>query len=215
MKIFRSHKKFVVAGLALTVAVLGAGTAYAYFTSHGTGAGAAKTGTASAVTISQVGAGYDSLISSGTYSQDQCFSCTSLDELGNNITLSTGSASQLTTVVVAVDNWGAAVSGVPMTFSIDNTVDGAISDTVSASFPAATNPGTQPSETNVTFDFSSQDAFVDSAFTYGITFNTTPGAAPVSAAGSLNVALSSSATDLSVGTDTTPGFTHDVGWLRG
>jgi hypothetical protein len=215
MKLFRNHKKMVVAGLALTVALLGGGTAFAYFTSHGTGTGSAKTGTASAVSISQVGAGYDSLIATNAYSQDQCFSCTQLKELGNKVTLSTSDASQLTTVVVAVDNWGAAVSGVPMTFSIDNTVAGPISDTVSASFVAATNPGTKPSETNVVFDFSSQGAFVDPTFTYGITFNTTPGAAPVDAAGSLNVALSSSATDLSVGTDAVPGSIWMLGGYAG
>jgi len=93
-----------------------------------------------------------------------------------------------------------------MTLTINNTVGGGpISDTQDFDFPAAINPNTEPSETNVTFDFSSQDAFVDTSFVYGITFNTTPGAAPVAAADSLNVALSSSATDLSVGSDTAPG----------
>jgi hypothetical protein len=193
-----------VAGLALVVAIATGGAAFAYFTSTGSGTGSAKTDTASNVTISQIGAGYDSLISTGNYSQDQAFAATSLNELGNDITLSTPDASQLTTVVVAVDNWGPAVTGVPMTFSINNTVNGPISDTVYASFSAAISSGT-PSEANVTFDFTSQGAFVDPEFVYGITFNTTPGAAPVAAAESLNVALSSSATDLLVGTDTVPG----------
>ncbi len=61
MKLFKTHKKAVVVSLALTVAILGGGTAFAYFTSHGSGAGSAKVGTASTLTISQVGAGYDSI----------------------------------------------------------------------------------------------------------------------------------------------------------
>ena len=192
--------------VATVVLLAIAGGAFAYFTSTGSGAGSAKTATASNVTISQIGAGYDSLISTNSYSQDQCFACDGPNELGNNITLSTPDAAQLVNVVVAIDNWGAAETDVPMTLTIDNTVGGGpVSDTQDFSFPAAINPNTDPSETNVTFDFSAQDAFVDQSFVYGITFNTTPGAAPVTAADSLNVALSSSASDISVGTDTTPG----------
>ena len=205
-KLFGSKKR--IAALAVAAAVLAAGgAAFAYFTSSGAGAGSAQTGSASNVTISQVGAGYDSLISTNSYSQDQCLSgCSGPDEIGNDITLSSSASyQQLVNVVVGIDNWGAAVTAVPMTLTINNTAAGPISDTVSASFPAATNPGTLPSETNVTFDFSPQDAFVSNEFVYGLTFNSTPGAAAVPAADSLNVALSSSANDLSVGTDTHPG----------
>jgi hypothetical protein len=206
MKYLKTHKKLAVSSLALVVALMTGGAAYAYFTSTGTGAGAAGTVKAQNVTISQVGAGYDSLVPTNAYTQDQCLSgCDGPSELGNDITLNTTNASQLVSVVVGIDNWGQAVANVPMTLTINNTVAGPISDTQDFSFPIATNPHTDPSETNVTFDFSSQDAFVDSEFVYGITFNTTPGAASVAAADSLNVALSSSTTDLSTGTDTDPG----------
>jgi hypothetical protein len=205
MKRFRT-KKALITGAAFVLILAAGGAAFAYFTSSGSGTGSAQTGSASNVTISQIGAGYDSLISTGAYSQDQCFACDGPNELGNSITLSTTDAAQLVNVVVAVDNWGAAVANVPMTLWINNSVGGGpVSDTQDFSFPAAINPSTQPSETNVTFDFSSQGAFVGPSLVYGITFNTTPGAAPVASADSLNVALSSSATDLSVGTDTNPG----------
>lgn len=206
MKLISSKRRMAVIGLTVGLIAGASGIAVAYFTSSGSGNGSALTGKASNVTISQVGAGYDSLISSGSYTQDQCFACDGPNELGNDITLSTTDASQLTTVVVAVDNWGAAETGVPMTFWINNSVGGGpVEVTQDFSFPAAINPSSDPSETNVTFDFSSQGAFVGPELVYGITFNTTPGAPPVAAAGSLNVALSSSANDLSVGTDTHPG----------
>jgi hypothetical protein len=195
-----------VVGLTVGLIAGASGLAFAYFTSTGSGNGSAQTGNAPNVTISQIGAGYDSLISNGAYNQDQCLTgCHGPNEIGNQINLSTGQASQLTTVVVAIDNWGAAESGVPMTLTIANTVAGPISDTQDFSFPVATNPGTDPSITNVTFDFSSQDAFVDGTLVYGITFAGTAGAQAVSAAGSLNVALSSSQTDVSVGSDTVAG----------
>jgi hypothetical protein len=205
MKRFRT-KKALITGAAFVLILAAGGAAFAYFTSSGSGTGSAQTGSASNVTISQIGAGYDSLISTGDYSQDQCFACDGPNELGNSITLSTTDAAQLVNVVVAIDNWGAAETNVPMTLWINNSVGGGpVSDTQDFSFPAATIANSEPSETNVTFDFSSQGAFVGPSLVYGITFNTTPGAAPVAAAGSLNVALSSSATDLSVGTDTNPG----------
>jgi hypothetical protein len=205
MKIFKTHRKLAVATLAFVVVAVTGGAAFAYFTSTGSGTGSAKTGTSNNVTISQIGAGYDSLISNGGYTQDQCFACDGPNELGNSISLSSPDASQLTTVVVAIDNWGAAETGVPMTLTISNTVDGAISDTQDFSLNPAINIGTDPSVNNVVFDFSSQDAFVESPFVYGITFNTTAGAPPVAAADSLNVALSSSTTDISTGSDTTAG----------
>src|ERR1700677_4944396 len=98
MKRFKRRKTVAIS--VATVAILAmAGGAFAYFTSSGSGAGSAQTGTASNVTISQIGAGYDSLISTGAYSQDQCFFCDGPNELGNSITLSTPDASQLVNVV--------------------------------------------------------------------------------------------------------------------
>jgi len=188
-------------GLIITtvvVAILAGAAAFAYFTSSGSGTGSAQTGSASNVSISQIGAGYDSLISSNGYQQDQCFSCASITEFGNDITLANPGAQQLVSVVVAFRNWGSAITALPITLSINNTVGGPISDTQSFSFPAAITDGSDPSTTNATFDFSSQGAFVEQEFVYGITFDPAAGS-------SLNVALASSGTNLSVGTDTHPG----------
>src|SRR5271156_6626339 len=99
MKRFRT-KKALISGAAFVLILAAGGAAFAYFTSTGSGTGSAQTGTASKVTISQIGAGYDSLISTGAYSQDQCLTgCDGPNELGNNITLSTTDAAQLVNVV--------------------------------------------------------------------------------------------------------------------
>jgi hypothetical protein len=201
MKRFRT-KKALVTGAAFVLMLAAGGAAFAYFTSSGTGTGSAKTGTASALTISQVGAGYDSLIPSNTYSQDQTYGGAGITDFGNDITLSTPS-SQLVNVVVAMDNWGTAISNLPITLTITGTPGGApLTDTQDYNFAAATNSDS-PSETNITFDFSAQNAFVDQSLVYGISFDTNPGDTPTGS--SLNVALSSSGSNLSVGSDTNPG----------
>jgi len=195
-----------VVGLAVGLIAGASGLAFAFFSTTGSGNGSAQTGKASTVSISQVGAGYDSLISSGAYTQDQCFECSGPNELGNDITLSTTDASQLTTAVVAIDNWDTAETGVPITFWINNSVGGGpVQVTQDFNFPAAIVAHSDPSETDVTFDFSSQGDFVGPELIYGITFNTTVGAPPEASADNLNVALSSSVNDLSVGRDTNPG----------
>jgi hypothetical protein len=205
---FLRRKRVIIPAIAGVLALVGAGVAYAYYTSQGGGSGSAKAGTVQTLTISQIGPGYDSLIPSNTYSQDQTTGGDGPQEFGNGITLSTApNAVELVNVVVAIDNWGAAETDVPMTLWIpgsDTPGGAALSDTQYFNFAAQTNSDT-PSETNVTFDFSSQQAYVDSTLVYGITFNTTADVAPVTAADSLNIALSSSATDLSVGADTVPG----------
>jgi hypothetical protein len=205
MKLISSKRRMAVIGLTVGLIAGASGLAFAFFTSTGSGNGSAQTGKASNVSISQVGAGYDSLLSNGAYTQDQCLAgCTGPNELGEGITLSTSDASQLTTVVVAIDNWGAAETNVPMTFWINNSVGGGpVTDTQDFSFPAAIAVNSDPSETNVTFDFTSQGAFVGPSLVYGITFAATNDAPDVAAADSLNVALSSSANDISVGSDTT------------
>ena len=105
---FLRRKRFVVPAIVGAIALVGAGVAYAYFTSTGCGTGSAQVGSAKALTITQIGAGYDSLIPSNTYSQDQCFACDGPQEFGNEITLSTTpNAAELINVVVAIDNWGA------------------------------------------------------------------------------------------------------------
>ena len=160
MKLISSKRRMAVIGLTVGLIAGASGLAVAYFSSSGSGNGSAQTANGSDVTITQIGAGYDSLAPTGSYSQDQCFSCASITQLGNDVTLAEPDASQLVNVIVAVDNWGAEVNGVPMTLTINNTVDGAISDSVSQDFAAAVNTEV-PSVTDVTFDFSAQGAFVD------------------------------------------------------
>jgi hypothetical protein len=195
-----------VVGLTVGLIAGASGLAFAYFTSTGSGNGSAQTGTGSNVTISQVGAGYDSLISSNDYGQDQCFSCAGVSELGDNITLANSGAQQLTSVVVAVDNWGPAITGGPITLNIDNTVAGPVSFTQDFNVPAQI-AADDPSTTDLTFNVASQGVFVEDQFTYGFTYGDIDGAPPTdpTGEGSLNIALSSSKTNLAVGTDTTPG----------
>ena len=206
-KLFGSRKRVVA--LATAASVLAIGTAaFAWFSSVGAGTGSGQTGTAASLTISQIGAGYDSLIPANTYPQDQCFACGGPQEFGNEITLSPNNATELISVVVAIDNWGASETNVPVTISIPGqyTPGGAtLTATNETNFlPAAINSDT-PTETNVTVNFAPQNAYVYPTLVYGITFNTAADEAPVAAADSLNVGLASSATDLSVGKDTAPG----------
>jgi hypothetical protein len=137
--------------------------------------------------------------------------CTGPVELGNDITLAnTDSFQQLTSVVLAVDNWGPAITGASITLSINNTVAGPVSYTQTFNVPVATTVGSQPSEDNLTFNLASDGLFVQREFVYGFTFNDpsgNPGGATPDPAGesSLNIALASSGTNLAVGQDTTPG----------
>jgi hypothetical protein len=201
MKFKKGRKRAIIGSVAAVL--LGATAAFAFFTSTGSGAGSAGTATATqALKIQQIGAGYNSLITSNAsdpYIQDQTYSGAGISQFGNNVTLAKAGAQQLINVVVAFRNWNTAVSGVPITLSIDNTVAGPISDVETPTIPAAIVPGANPSLTNVTFNFASQGAFVDQQFTYLISFDAS------GAAGSLNVALSSSTNNLSVGSDTNPG----------
>jgi len=156
--------------------------------------GASVVETAQSLRWLKRGAGYDSLVSTNSYIQDQCFTCAGITEFGDHVTLSGTTAEQLVTVVLAVRNWGTAITKT-RTFTITTTVASPVSDTQSFSFPAASGPDS-PSVTNVVFNFASQGAVVDHSFLYGISGLST----------GLNVALSNSANDLVVGSDTTPGY---------
>src|ERR1700689_1926071 len=103
MRFIKSKK-----GLAVltVIAALGAAVgAYAYFTANGSGTGTAKTAAPVALTITQVGAGYDSLVPTNNYTQDQTFGGAGISEFGNDVTLANSGAQQLTSVKVAFDNW--------------------------------------------------------------------------------------------------------------
>jgi len=205
MKRFMS-KKLLVVGVAVAVLLGVGGAAFAYFTTTGSGNGTAGVANVKAVTISQIGAGYDSLIagSGDPYIQDQCFNCSGPTDLGNDITLANTGSQQLVSVVVAMRNWNAAVTNLPITLTLYNPavspeVAGNViaSDTTQTfSFAAAIVANADPSVTNITFDFP-QGTFVPQEFVYDIAYG--------SGGPSLNVALSSSANDITVGTDTTPG----------
>lgn len=194
-------KRKLIAGGAAVALVAGTGIgAYAYFTAGGSGTGSATTGTAANLTISQVGAGYNSLVAGGSYHQDQTYGGAGITQFGNDITLANPGAQKLVSVVVAMRNWGgSAITQLPMTLSINNGTSGPMSVTQKFDFPSNLPTG-RPSVTNVTFNFSAVGGFVQREFVYDIAFD------PAFAnAGGLNVALSSSANNLSVGTDTTPG----------
>lgn len=209
MKLFKTHKKITVSSLALVVALFAGGAAYAMFSSPGAGAGSAKVGSVSAVSITQVGAAYDSLITSNQYVQDQCLSCAGLmTEFGNSIHLAT--TGQLSDVVVALRNWGNAIPQASITLNIYDPSNLSVpiaTDTQKFDIPVATvdvldawSPTSVPSVTNVTFDFSSQDVTLPSNVVYGISY------AAVGDLNNLNIALSSSATNLSVGSDPSSGY---------
>jgi hypothetical protein len=110
MKFFSNHKKAAVAGLALTVAIVGGGVAFAYWTSSGSGTGSASDATATPLTISQDGTpAYDSLVSPmppDTWNEAFSELNTSFgpSSVGNAITLASPGTT-LSSVVVALDNW--------------------------------------------------------------------------------------------------------------
>lgn len=191
MKRFIKSKKGVALLATLVVAAAAAIAAYAYFSGNGTGTGSAQTATAANLSIRQIGAGYDSLIPSSAYHQDQCFACAQITEFGNKIKLANAGQQRLTSAVVAFRNWGGHFHNVPITLSIV----GGPSSTVTPNIAAA-QPNGRPTVTNVTFPFNN---LVPRELLYKISFDTS------GAAQSLNVALSSSRNNLSVGTDSAPG----------
>jgi hypothetical protein len=198
MKRFIRSKKGITL-ITLVVAAAVAAAAWAYFTGNGSGTGSAQTaGTPASLTISQIGAGYDSLVPNNVYHQDQCFQCAGISEFGNDITLHNSGAQSLVSVAVAFRNWGNAITGLPITLSINNTPNGPITETQNFDFPAATTVGSDPSTKTVTFNF--HGLYVSQEFVYDISFDPS-----LDNAGGLNVALSSSQNNLSIGTDTDPG----------
>ena len=204
-RVTKGRKRAVISAVAAVV--LGAGAALAWFSTTGSGTGSAQTDKlTNTLSITQIGAGYSSLIPSNDtpdpYTQDQCFECAQISELGDNVTLANPGWQQLTSVTIAMRNWGGSITGLPVTFSIPSAP---LSDTQDFNFPAAVTPGTNPSVTNITFDFSTQNAWVPPSFVYGIQFD--PTFESNSAAG-LNVALSSSYNNITVGSET------DVGTLQ-
>lgn len=226
------HKKRRVAAVATASAVMlvlaASGVALATFLTTGTGTGAVDTANPANLTVEQVGPAYDSLIPAATlsattdpYHQDQTFGGAGVTEFGNEVTLAT--AGRLANVVVGFRSWGAAVAKVPVTVTLyqapaapvaATTAPGAPitygTVTTTVSVPAGSTAAPVPFL--ATFDFSTLDLTLPAGpIVYGISFTS-------SKAPSLNVLLSSSASDVSVGSDPATGFVFvnvKTGWLGG
>jgi hypothetical protein len=203
MKLISSKRRMAVVGLTVGLVAGASGLAVAYFTSSGSGNGSAQTGTASNVTISQVGAGYDSLAPS--YHQDQCFGCSDLTEFGNAISLAPGSG-QLANVVVAFRSYGAATSSEPITLTLyspagaPNYVGGELTPYSSVTITPSIPQGDVTRATfEETFDFSHLDLTLSGPVVYGVSWTDAGGAV-------INVALSNSVSNLTVGSDQYPGY---------
>jgi len=204
-------KRFIIP-VAVAVTLIAGGAAYAYFTTTGTGTGSASVGTNAPLVINQTGVTlYNSTIGLSSYHQDQCFGCAGpISEFGNTVTFATTSPvlSNDLNVVVAMRNWGAAISSLPVTLTIYNhgaDTSGAspgseiVSDTQDFSIPAYNSVTGAPARFDITFDRFPHWTAIPSTVAFGIAFD------GIVAAPSLNVALSSSSSDISVGTDPDPG----------
>lgn len=109
MKLIKAHRKAAVAGLALVVAAITGGTAYAFWTTSGSGNGSATDGNAASIKIEPLTtstAVYDSLYSPLPSSVvSQSYEATGTAEYGNQIALAGGGGQTLSTVVVTMDDW--------------------------------------------------------------------------------------------------------------
>jgi hypothetical protein len=196
------NKKLLVVGVAVALVLGIGGAAFAYFLVGGSGTGTAPVATAQNVTITQIGAGYDSL--APTYHQDQCLECAGpLTEFGNEINLASGSG-QLSDVVVAFRSYGTADASFPITLTLytPNGSGGVILPaipyadiTTDANVPS----GSPRSVFYATFDFSHIDLTLSGPVVYGITYTDSGGVV-------INTALSNSVSNLTVGTDEYPGY---------
>jgi hypothetical protein len=108
MKIFKTHRKLAVSSLALVVAVMAGGAAFAYFDTTGTGTGDAYVGSGSTVQITQLNSqtqtAYDSVLTPPTPDYwGLAFDATSTTDLGNKVNLASSTTS-LENVVVELDS---------------------------------------------------------------------------------------------------------------
>ncbi len=229
MKLLR-RKKFVLPAIVGIAALVGAGVAYGYFTTHGSGTGSATAGTPSSLLIDQLGGTpmYNSTIDPSTYISSQAFYATGAGELGNKINLANGGG-PLSDVVVAMANFNPVSAPMDITLNIYNpgsysalgSAPGSLIATDKQTFtiPAAPNGGygsaacapsvaANPDSTcgignfNITFNFSSQDITLPSTVVYGIQYNDPQGAVT----GGVNVQLVNETTQVTVGSDADPGY---------
>jgi hypothetical protein len=231
MKLFKAHRKAAVAGLAFVVAVMAGGVAFAFWTSPGSGSGAAQTGSTTPLLIDQLGGTpmYNSTTDGSYYQWSYSFNGgTGANELGNKITLA-GGGGPVSDVVVAMANFNPTSGSLPLTLNLYNpgsyggpgSAPGSLIDSVTQSFaiPNAPSGGyggtyctsvrvSDPNSDcginnfNITFNLSSLNITLPSTIVYGIEF---PNPQPDFASG-VNVQLSYEPTNISVGLDADPGY---------
>ncbi len=212
MKRFMS-KKLLVVGVAVAVALGVGGAAFAYFTTSGSGNGSAQVATPSSLTITQVGTpAYNSTRVLSNYVFSQPFNGTQIHQLGNEVTLShTGS---LTSAVVDMVNFGSTAFITPITLNIyspSNLTTPLTSDMENIAVPncPSTDPavhctGSSHAVFHVTFNNFSPAVVLPSTVVYGMKLDNLV-VNDLTPLGSLNVALSTESTDVSVGFDAAPG----------
>lgn len=210
------NKKLLVVGVAVAVLLGVGGAAFAYFTTTGSGNGSAQVGTPSSLTITQLGTpAYNSTVALADYTYSQAFSGTQIMEFGNEVNLAyTG---PLTSAVVAMTMCDGGCGGhnasvipsyvAPITVSIyapGNLTMPLTSDTENITVPAVpVNTAAVPF--NATFSNFSPAVVLPSTVVYGISYTTDNNGADGSI-DSLNVNLSTEPTNVSVGSDTDPGY---------
>ena len=226
MKLLR-RKKFVLPAIAGIAALVGAGVAYGYFTSSGSGTGSAQVGSATNLVITQTNgaAMYDSLIDPSSYQWSMQYP--SGGEFGNDIQLANGGG-LLSSVVVELANFlaGTTATG-PITLNIYTppatggsvtAADLIATDTQSFNVPGtSTGYAPTPSNANLGID---NDPVTFNQFTYG---NLAPKgmAVPLPSTVVFGISFSSSApsgvnVDMSSGSSPdqiTVGSDPHTGWL--
>lgn len=232
MKHFRINKKLGVSGLALAVAMVAGGAAYAYFTSPGTGSGSEQTGSASDLTIQQVGSPiYDSGVVPGTWEYSQALNGPEIWGLGNEVTLDNSAAGgALDNAVVGMVNFAGTAFTTSVTLNVfapSDLSNPLTSDTENISVPYCGSITSAwdgsfycsahgHAEFDATFGNFSPTVTLPNTVVYEVVLNelnsdcATECGNNSSPVGSLNVALSdSSAPEPTVGSDTTGVLWYD------
>jgi hypothetical protein len=226
-------KKVLVVGVAVALVLGVGGAAFAYWTTTGSGNGSAKVGTASAVTIAQIGTpAYNSTVALGDYTYSQTFNGDEITQLGNEVNLAyTG---PLTSAVVAMTMCDGGCLGTnasvipsyttPVTVNIyapGNLTAPLTSDTETITVPAVP-VDTAAVPFNATFSNFSPAVVLPSTVVYGVTLDAllpsedgtlVPPYCNVAGGygndycpvGSLNVNLSAEPNNVTVGSDAVPG----------
>jgi hypothetical protein len=144
---------------------------------------------------------YNSTVDPSIYDWSLGYNATNTTELGDEINLANDSA-PLNNVVVAMNNFNSYAFSTPITLNIYNTSMSRIAtDTQTFTIPAGTGSGT--SDSNIVFNFGSHNVTLPSTVIYGIAFD---GGVVGSPNNSLNVQLAYGDSQISVGSDTNPGY---------